>query len=152
MGSLASLWPPCLSLRQSPGLCSKELQPGWFSRMHLHTPHVPPQLPGAAQQEDFCAPYGVGSYSFQLQSWIICCYPGDHTQWSYCVQPCPSEWGKNPDFGTFLIEETSNLPPYSKKFQVTNISGKNHKQTRNSNKSKTQTQQISVSYVSICSY
>lgn len=49
-------------------LCSKELQPGWFTWTYLHTPRVLLQLPCATQQEDFCATYGMGSYSFRAGS------------------------------------------------------------------------------------
>lgn len=96
-------------------LCSKELQPGWFTRTYLHTPRVLLQLPCATQQEDFCATYGMGSYSFQLQSWIIHCYLGDLSQW---VSVCPSlvylSGEPSPDSGTFLAEAARNLLPCSK--------------------------------------
>lgn len=138
MGSITCLWPLCLRLRLSPGLCSKKLQPGWFTWMYLHTPHVLPQLPGAAQQEDFCAPIEWVPMASSSRAGP---FSGDPSQWSHCVQPCPSEWGTKHRLWELPCRRYTWSPSVQQKsFNSQIFQKKNPKKTSQTNKQQQQEQ------------
>lgn len=132
--------------------CSRALHSSQFKWARLHG--MPAQLPGTLWQEDFSGLHLMGSYNFQLQSWITQCHLGDPLQWSRCVQPCPSEWGPKPRL--WDLPSGSCTQPPSIQQRSLNLQIFQQNPNRQVTKKKTQHQTptkkwFSVSLLSICS-